>query len=113
MFQSARLRANERKQFFAPGRVCAFQGESEQQGGAGSEDVLADDQFVVLVGGPVLEVVENLEGNAETLAEFGDRFLVVVGGAGEADSGVESGFEGGRGFERVNLEGVEGGEGFV
>ncbi len=81
------------KQFFTLGRGRAFEGQGEQQRRPGGEHVLAGDELVVLVAVPVLEVVENLEGDAEVAAEVGDHLLVLLGAAREPHAGVEGGLE--------------------
>ena len=91
----------------------AFQGEGQQQRRPGGQHVLAGRQLVVGVAVPVLEVVEDLECDAEVLAEVGDGLLVGVGRPGEADAGVQGGLEGGGRLEGVNLQGVQGGQRLV
>ncbi|MFO0846405.1 MAG: hypothetical protein U0797_29230 [Gemmataceae bacterium] len=71
--------------FLAVGSVVAPPApqRQEQRLRPGRQHVLAGDHLVVAVAVPVLEVVEDLEGDhAEVLGELVDRPLVVVGRPG-------------------------------
>ena len=81
------------QQFFSLSGSRAFERQREKQRRPGGEHVLARDQLVVLVAGPVLEVVEDLEGDADVAAEVRDQLLVLLGRPGEPDAGVECGLE--------------------
>src|SRR5262249_47483623 len=90
-----------------------FQGEGQQERWPRGEHVLANDELVVAVAFPILEVVQNLKRDAEVFAELGDHLLVFVGVSGEADTGVQGGFKRGSCLQGVNLERFEGRERFL
>ena len=102
------LAPQQGQQFLALGGLQPFQGEGQQQRRPGGQNVAAGHALVVAVALPVLQVVEDLEGDAEVLAELGHRLLVAVGRAGQAQAGVQGGLEGGSRLQGVDLQGVEG-----
>ena len=62
---------------------------------------------------PVLEVVEDLERDAEVAAEVGDHLLVLLGRPGQPHAGVQGRLERGRRLEGVDLQRVERGQRLV
>ena len=100
-------RGDQAEQFrpFAGGK--AFERQGQQQRRPGGEHVLPGDQLVVLVAFPVLQVVEDLEGDAQVPAELGDHLLVRLGRPGQPHAGVEGRLERGRRLQRVDLQRIE------
>ena len=103
----------QRQQLVAISAGGRFQGERQQQRRPGGEHVLTGCELVVAVAFPIFEVVENLKGDAEVLAEVGDFLFVIVGRPGEANAGVQGGLESGGRLKGVDFQGVQGGQRLV
>ena len=91
----------------------AFESQGQQQRRAGGQDVLSRKELVVAVAFPVLQVVEDLEGDAQVPAELHDHLFVVVGRPGQAQAGVQGRLEGGSRLQGVNLESIQGSQRFL
>ena len=107
------LRCNRASSSSRFGRRRAFQGQRQQQRRPAGQHVLTGDQFVIAVAVPILEIVENLERDAEVLAEVGDGFLVGIGRPGQAQAGVQRRLESRGRLEGVNLQGIQRGQRLV
>src|SRR5207249_1436932 len=73
----------------------------------------AGDKLVVAVAFPVLEVVEDLERDAEMPAELCDELFIRLGRASEPQPRIESRLERRGRLEGVNLQGIQGSQRLV
>src|SRR5262245_34776909 len=90
-----------------------FEREGPEHGRAAAEHVAAKRELVKVIAAPILQVVENLEANAEVHCQLSDRLFVFLGRASKPRPAVQRSFEIRRRFQSIYFEGFGRGKAFV
>ena len=91
----------------------AFERQRPQHGRPAAQHVAAQRELVEVVALPILQVVENLERDAQVPGQLCDRLCVLFGRSGQAQAAIQRGLERRRRLERVDLQRFGGRQAFV
>ena len=81
-----------------------FERERPQHGRPAAQHVAAQRELVEVVALPILQVVENLERDAQVFGKLRDRLRILFGRPGQTQTAIQRRFERRRRFQCVDLQ---------